>query len=125
MAAVLARHLEGAHVGMIDGQVRALGELQPEQAGRDVERRRDHVVELQVGFHLRLVDVVLGLAHLLRVVAPVPARHLEVAAFRHHGLLQFVALLARTLARRLPHLHQQLAHVRGPLRHGELERRIG
>ena len=125
VAAVLAGHFEAAHVGMIHGQVGALLEAHPEQLVGNVEGSGDHVVELQVGLHLCFVDIEQGLAHFLGVVAPVPARQLEVAALGLHGACRWSRSSAARFTRGLPHLHQQLAHVGWRLGHGEFECRVG
>ena len=77
---------------------RALVEGQAEQPAGGVERRLDHLLELQVRLDLRLVEIELRLAAPLGVVAPVPGGELEVAAFRLHDRLQRV-LLAQRLRR--------------------------
>ena len=72
MGAGLVAHLPDPDIGMVDRQVRAGGKGQAEQTPGGVERRRDHVVEDEVGLHLGLVEIVSGAADLLGVVAPVP-----------------------------------------------------
>ena len=93
MAAVGALHLPDAHVRMPGRDVVALFERQSEQAMRGVESGVDHLVELQIGLHRRLIDIVQLLAQLLGVIAPVPGREREIAALVLHELLQGVALV--------------------------------
>src|SRR6185312_12410149 len=69
-----------AHLGVIDRYVLAWVEIQVEQAVRRVERSRDHLVELEVWFDFRFVEIVARLAQLFGVIAPVPRRQLEIAA---------------------------------------------
>lgn len=72
-AAVLLEDLEDPDVGVVAGQVGALGEAQPVQQPGGVEDTvGQHPVELEVRAHGGGVDVVLGLADLLRPVRPVP-----------------------------------------------------
>ncbi len=72
MLPVPAAHLPHAHVGVVDRDVAARREGEAEQLARDPEHRLAQALELQVGLHLVLVEVVLRLAHLLGVVAVVP-----------------------------------------------------
>jgi hypothetical protein len=85
--AVGALHLVGAHVGMVDGEVRTPHEPEAEQAPGAVERRLEHPVEHEVRLDLAVVQLVAGAAHLLRVVAPVPRldRVRRAARARHRG----------------------------------------
>jgi hypothetical protein len=49
-APVHVEHLEDTHLGMVDGQVVALGEAQPvEQGGRAEHAVAQHALELEVG----------------------------------------------------------------------------
>src|SRR4029077_5269039 len=82
--AVTPPHFPCANVGMIELEVEALGEGQPEQAACGVKSRVDDAVNLQVWLELALVQVELGLASLFREIAPVPGRKFEVAAFARH-----------------------------------------
>ena len=67
--------------------------VETEQAMRGVERRVDHLLELEVGHDLGLVEIVALLAQLLGVVAPVPGGEFEIAAFFGDHVLQRLALL--------------------------------
>ena len=87
LAAVAAAHLPDAHVGMPDRDVGALREAQPEQALGGVEGGFDHPLEIEVWLDRRLVDVAASLPQLLGVVAPVPGRQREIAAFLLHQAL--------------------------------------
>jgi hypothetical protein len=63
---------------VVHGEVATLGEREPEQrGGGEEDARLQHAVELEVRLELRLVEVVLGPAHLLGVVLPVPRRERE------------------------------------------------
>ena len=68
------RHLPDAHIGVVDRDVVELLEGEAEQPARRVEGRRDHLVELQIGLQLGLVEIEPALAHLFGIVAPVPRR---------------------------------------------------
>ncbi len=71
--AVLVVHLEDPHVRVVADQVGALGQPQPVDLARGVEDAvPQHPFQLEVRPQRALVDVVLGLADLLRVVLPVP-----------------------------------------------------
>ena len=82
-----------------------------------VERRRDHVVELQVRLDVRLVEIMARLAHLLGVIAPVPGGELEIPAFRIDRRLQRIALSKGTGLCRRPDLVEQAARGGWRLRH--------
>ena len=93
--AARAGHGPGARVGMIELDVEALDEAEAEQPARDVERRLDHLVELQIGLDLALVEIEQRLAPLLGVIAPVPGRDLEIAALGGDDLLQRLSFAQR------------------------------
>ena len=80
--AVASAHGPGANVGIIELEVEAFFETEAEQAARGIEGRLDHAVELQIGLELAFVEVELGLAPLLRQIAPIPGRDFEIAALR-------------------------------------------
>jgi hypothetical protein len=68
----------GQHGGMIDRQIAALLEFDPVQlAGRVEHALPQHVLELEVGFHLRLIEVEARRAQLLGVERPVPGPQCE------------------------------------------------
>ncbi len=115
------RHLEGAHVRVVARQVVALGEGEAEQAAGRVEGGLDHAVELQVGLDLSFVEVVLGLAHLLGVVAPVPGLDVDVLAFGTGELAEKIALAVGALGGGGPDLVEQRADGVRRLGHGVVE----
>ncbi len=102
---------------MIDGNVLAFGEGKPEQAMRGVERGRDHLVELEIGHDLGLIEIITRFPQFLGVVAPVPWLQREVAAFFRDQGLKRIALFQRAGARRLPHLLQQMPRIGRRLGH--------
>ncbi len=125
LGAIAAAHLPDAHVGMPHRHIGALGEAQPEQAFRRVEGGLDHPLEIEVRLDRGLIDVAASLAQLLGVVAPVPGREREVAAFFLHQLLQRVAVGLGLRPRPRPHRVEQPAHGRLRLRHGVVEAVVG
>ena len=70
--------LEDLDVGMVDGDVGPLVELEPPELAGDVEGALADVLELEVGLEGLVVEVVLGLLQLLGVVPPVPGLELDV-----------------------------------------------
>src|ERR1700749_1552261 len=92
---------------MPDRNVLALAEGDTEQAGGKVEGGLDHVIESKIGLYRTVVEIGFALADLLRVVAPVPGRELEIAALLRDQRLQLVAIGKRTRPRRLPDPLQQ------------------
>ena len=118
-------HFESAHVRVPDRDILALLKTQSEQAVCRRERRRDHVVEGQIGLELGVIEIAAHFAQLLGVVAPVPWRELEVAAFVADQLLQGVAIRKRALARRAPDLFQKLPHRGWRLGHRVVEPIVG
>ena len=110
-------HRPGARIGMIELDVEALFETQAEKAVRRMERRLDHPVELQIGLDLALVEIELGLAPLLGVIAPVPGRDFEIAALAGDDRLQRRLLPLRAQNARLPYRLQQVERRLGRLRH--------
>ncbi len=115
--AVGVLHVPGARVLVIERHVGGR-EGQAEQPARGFERSIDDLVELEVGLDLGLVQIELGLAALLGVIAPVPGREREVAALVRDDLLHGVALGQRLGAGAGPDVFQQLA--RGARRLGHL-----
>ena len=93
--------LEHAHVRLVHRQILALLEGEAVELVRGVEHAvLHHAVELEVRRHLRLVEVVVGLAHLLGVERPVPGLQLEGWRTARRGLridelLDVRGLLAR------------------------------
>ena len=112
----IARHLPGAGVGVIE-RPRKRAEAQPEQAMRHVERRRDHRVQRQIGLDLGLIQLVLGTAPPLGVVAPVPGFECAINPIGVQHPFQNRAIGLGSGAGRAPDLHQQIAHPRRGLRH--------
>ncbi len=102
--------LPDADVGMPHRNVVPLGEGEAEQAGGAVEGGGDHAVEGEVGLDGGVVEIGAAAAQLFGVVAPVPRRQREIAAFLPDQLLQGVAVGSRAGARRHPHLFQKAAH---------------
>ena len=70
--AVPILHLVGMYVGMIDGQVGALAEVDAVETGGEGEDRRGDPRELEVRAELLFIQLVEGLLILLGPVAPVP-----------------------------------------------------
>ena len=126
-ATVALTDLPDAHIRVIDRQVLAGRELQAPELVGDEELRLQHLVELEVGLELVLVEIEARLADLLGVVAPVPALQLEPAALGVDQRLHVGAFLEGALARRLPDALDQVARRRRRLRHavGEHEVRMG
>ena len=100
--------------------------LKAEQAARGVEGRVDHAVELQIGLELALVEVELGLAPLLREIAPVPGREFEIAAFACRNRLQRLFVFPRAGDARRPDRLQQIERRLRRFRHrvGEAVMRV-
>ena len=75
--------LEDAHVLLVNGNVLALFEGEAVELMRSVEDAvLEHVVQLEIGLDLRLVQVVFRLAHLLGVELPIPGLDGEPAMLR-------------------------------------------
>ena len=79
------------------------------------------MVQLQIGAHLVLVDVKLGLLGFLEVVAPVPAFGLELLAVLLDFGLDVFQLFLGLLQRRFPNLVEQGIHLVGRLGHACLQ----
>ncbi len=110
---------------MIARRVGQLLELQPEQPRRRIERRVDHVLQLQIRPDLALIEVEARLALLLREVSPVPRFERVIAALLARQRRQRLALLADALHRRRPNLIEKSAHRIGRLRHRVVEAVVG
>ncbi len=97
---------------MRDGHVLDRRELEAEELAGHPEHALAQLLELQVGLHLVLVEVVLRLAHLLGVVAVVPGRDLDPGALLVGDRLHVGDLFVDARHRRRPdRLHQ----LHGPL----------
>ena len=84
---------------------------------RGVERRRDHVIQLEIRLQRRAVDIEFGLPALLRVVVPVPGGQGLVMTFRLRHACQRFALLVGSKLGSAPHPFQKLARGGRRLRH--------
>ena len=71
-APVTPERLPHTHLRVINGEVGALLEGEAEQTPRGIEGGFDHAVQLEIGLDLVLVEVMLSLADLLGIIAPVP-----------------------------------------------------
>ena len=95
--AVGVEDLEHAHIRVVDRKVVALFESEAVELVRSVEDAiLQHVVELEIGLDLRIVEIVPGFANLLGVEVPVPGLELEAALLGvDHGLdiFRFLAAL--------------------------------
>ena len=123
--AVAVRHLPHAHIGMVDGNVAALPEAEAEKPLRGVERRRDHVVQLEVGLQRRPVDAELGHAALFGVMEPIPGRQGLVVAFRLGHLFERRPLLVGPSPCAAPNLIEKIARLSGRLGHRVVDLIIG
>src|SRR5580704_10020392 len=92
---------------MIELEVEALAKLKAEQAACGVEGRVDHAVELQIRLELALVEIELGLAPLLREIAPIPGREFEIAALACCNRLQRLFVFPRPSDAGRPHRLQE------------------
>ena len=112
----VARHLPGAGVGVVEGQVERL-EVQPEQPVRGVEGGLDHRVEAEIGLQFRLIEIMFGQTALFGVIAPVPRLQgaVDTVALHHAG--QDGAIGLGLGAGRSPDPHQKIAHRTRRLRH--------
>ena len=88
----------------------ALGEGEAEQPVGAVEASVDHVVEREIGLDGGVVEIGPDLPQLLGVIAPVPRRQREIAAFCGDQRLQGIAIGECTGTGRLPDPLQQAAH---------------
>ena len=114
-----------AHFRVIEGNVGALLEGNPEQLRCRVERRLDHAVERKVRLDFGFIHIELGGAHFLGVIAPIPRLDFDVGTFAGSHRLQFLKLVAGALHGRRPHAIKQLTHACGRLRHALVERVVG
>ena len=103
-------HLVDLHVRVVGAHIRPRLEAHAEEALGAVEQGLDHALQREIGLHLGIVDVVAGLAHLLRPVAPIPGFGLALHAMAAHHRDQGLALPLGRRQRALPDLAQQLAH---------------
>ena len=85
---IVIEYLEDAYVLLVDGQIEAFLERDPEHLGcREEDAVLEHAVQLKVGLELRGVELESLLPDLVRIEVPVPGRQFEVAALRvDHGL---------------------------------------
>ena len=66
---------------MIEQNIAPLRKAEAEEFARDVEGGGDDAVERQIGFERGFIDVEQRFAPPLRVIAPIPRRQFEIAAF--------------------------------------------
>ncbi len=118
-------HLVDDDVGMVDGHALDGREAEAEELARHPEHPLPQLVELQVGLHRVLVEVVLRLADLLGVVAIVPRGDPDPGALLVGDRLHVGDLLVDAGHRRRP---DRLQERHGPgrgLRHRVLEPPVG
>ncbi len=93
LGAVLVVDGVGHHVGLVDGDVGTALEGQPVHLVGGVEHALlEHGVQLEIGLHLGLVEIVFRLADLLGIQLPVPWLHLETLAVLGDHLLDLGGL---------------------------------
>ncbi len=105
----LARDLPGAAITVIKRHVQGF-EFQPKKPVRTGKNSLDHPVKLQVGFQLGLIEVKLGAAAFLGIIAPVPGGQIIVHAVGLHHPCQDIGIRFGAGFGRCPHIHQQIAH---------------
>ena len=104
MTARVIGNLPHLHIGMIDGEIPALGEGQAEEPTGRVKRCLHDVGEHKIGFHFRFVEVVLGLPDLLGVIPPVPRLDRVVETLGAGYVLECRPFVPRLLLGRFPDL---------------------
>ena len=73
MFAILVVDIKSTHIGMIDRQVGALFKGDAEEFVHGKENAiLEYAVELKIGTHFRLVNIVFGLPHFFSIIVPVP-----------------------------------------------------
>ena len=112
---------------MVHGYIGHGHEGEIEQLAGHPEHALAHFIELQILFHLVLVEVVAGLAHLLGVVAVVPGLKFEVGGSTFFfGQGQHVGyFLVHAGHGGFPHLLHQLHSGFGRFGHGVVEAQVG
>ena len=120
-------HLPHLHIRMVHGYIGHGHEGEIEQLAGYPEHSLAHLIELQILFHLVLVEVVAGLAHLLGVVAVVPGLKFEVGGSTLlFGQGQHVGhFLVHAGHGGFPHLLHQLHSGFGRFGHGVVEAQVG
>src|SRR5690625_766078 len=122
----LVGHLPDPDIGMVDGHILGGSELEIEELARDPEHPLSELLELEVGLHLVLVELVPLAPDLLGVVEVVPGLDRDLLAPRCLGLsigyrLHIGDLLADSLDRWTPDRFEELHGILGRLRHRRLE----
>lgn len=122
--AVAFFHLPRAGVGVVKGDVEFF-ERQAKQAVGTIKRGFDHLVELEVGFQLSLIQIVFGRAAFFGVVAPIPRFQIAVDAIgvEHFGKAFRVGVGGGFSG--FPDGHEQVADVFGGFGHFRFEFEIG
>ena len=122
--AILVKHLEGLHVGMVKRDVLALFEGQSIHAVGGIEHTIDeHAVHIEIRFHLLVTHIQLLFLHLGGVIEPVVWFKFEVRAFGLAGELlnRFGFRICFWRVFRYE-VFQKRIHVVRSLRHGVLQR---
>ena len=105
-------HFPRAAILMVERHVQR-GKLQPEQAGGAGKGGFDHPVQLQVGFQLCLIQIMVCLAAFGGVIVPIPCLQIAVQTVGVQHVLQHLCILFRAGFSGRPDRLQQLLH---PLR---------
>ena len=120
----VAGDLPAPHIGVVEGAI-DLAELEPEEAMCAVKLCRQHSVERQVGLQRGLIQIMLGLAALFAVIAPIPRLQRSDDAIGVQHCLEHGGIRQRLFARRLPDPHQKAANRCGCLGHLGFQFEIG
>ena len=123
--AVRIRHIVSRHIGMIDRYILVGGERQSVKIFGRHEYAADHVVELQIRFHLLVVHGILLRLVLLGPVRPIPRHHIALVPFRGGVCVYRLVILAGVIHRLGAQLVEERRHRGGVLGHLLLENVIG
>ena len=96
-------------IGMVQWH-KNLSKGQAKQALRAIEGGRDHLIQLEIGFQLRLIQVMLRLPPLFSIVTPIPSLKRVVHTICGHHLGENLRIRIGLGLSRRPNLHQQIAH---------------
>ena len=118
-------HLVSRHVGMIDGDVVAPGEIQPIELVGQQEDPFFHLLQFEVGLHLLVAQRILLVLVLLGVVRPVPRHHIALEALRMGIVVDHRIVGPRIVDRLVEQLLQEGVHRSGILGHALFEHIVG
>ena len=120
----LVCHLPYAHFRIVARRIFQFFETQTKEPVCAIKGGFDHVVELQIGADFRFIEIETLLADFFGIVAPIPRRDFEIAAFVARLLRQGFGFLLGARHGFWPHSFEKFMNSCRVFRHGIFEAKL-